>query len=60
MASTATAPDTRFEVLLGRSLAMCVHPYAAWRTHSMRGRLLILLTYVAASYAVMLGMLLIS
>jgi len=26
----------------------------------MRGRLLILLTYVAASYAVMLGMLLIS
>jgi len=39
---------------------MCVHPYAAWRTHSLRGRLFILFTYVAASYAVMLAVLLIA
>jgi hypothetical protein len=39
---------------------MCLHPYAAWRTHSSAGRLLILLTFAAASYAVMLGVLLAS
>jgi hypothetical protein len=39
---------------------MCAHPYAAWRTHSTAGRLFILLTYAAASYAVMLGALLLS
>jgi len=59
VASTVT-PVTRFEVLIGRSLAMCAHPYAAWRTHSTAGRLFILFTYAAASYAVMLGVLLIS
>ena len=39
---------------------MCAHPYAAWRTQSTAGRLFILLTYAAASYAVMLGVLLFS
>jgi len=42
-------------VLIGRSLALCAHPYAAWRTYSTRGRLAVLCAYVAASYAVMLG-----
>jgi hypothetical protein len=58
VASTVAAPVTQFEVLLGRSLAMCAHPYAAWRTHSTAGRLFILFTYAAATYAVMLGLLL--
>jgi hypothetical protein len=48
------------EVLVGRTLAMCAHPYAAWRAHSLRGRLLVLFSYVAASYAVMLAILLLS
>jgi hypothetical protein len=39
---------------------MCVHPYAAWRTQSTAGRLLVLCTYFAASYAVMLTALLLS
>jgi hypothetical protein len=39
---------------------MCAHPYAAWRTRSTGERLLIVLTYAAAGYAVMLGVLLIS
>ena len=39
---------------------MCLHPYAAWRTHSTAARLFILFAYAAASYAVMLGVLLIS
>jgi hypothetical protein len=60
VASIATAPGTRFDVLIGRSLAMCAHPYAAWRTRSTGERLLIVLTYAAAGYAVMLGVLLIS
>jgi hypothetical protein len=51
---------TPVEVLIGRSLAMCAHPYAAWRAHSTRGRLLVVLTYLAASYAVMLGILFLS
>jgi len=42
-------------VLIGRSLAWCAHPYAAWRAHSTRGRLVVLFAYVAASYAVVLG-----
>ena len=60
MASTLNPPARRLEVLVGRSLAMCVHPYAAWRLYSTRGRLLVLITYVAASYAVMLAALLLS
>jgi hypothetical protein len=60
VASTITSPVTRFEVLIGRSLALCAHPYAAWRTHSTAGRLFILFTYAAATYALMLGVLLIS
>ena len=42
-------------VLVGRSFALCAHPYAAWRTYSTRGRLAVLCAYVAASYFVMLG-----
>ena len=39
---------------------MCLHPYAAWRTYSTAGRVLIVVTYAAASYLVMLGVLLVS
>jgi len=39
---------------------MCLHPYAAWRTHSTPARLFILVAYATASYALMLGVLLIS
>jgi hypothetical protein len=45
-------------VLIGWSLAMCAHPYAAWRTHSVAGRALIVAIYAVASYVVMLGVLL--
>ena len=38
---------------------MCLHPYAAWRTHSTAARLFVLLAYASASYAVILGVLLI-
>ena len=45
-------------VVFGRSLALCAHPYAAWRSSSTSGRLLVLSVYVAASYAVVLSALL--
>jgi hypothetical protein len=48
----------RLEVLIGRSLAMCVHPYAAWRSQSVKRRALVLVAYMAASYFVVLGALL--
>ena len=60
MASTLTRPNARLEVLVGRSLAMCAHPYAAWRANSTAGRLLVLFTYLAAGYAVMLAVLLLT
>jgi hypothetical protein len=38
---------------------MCVHPYAAWRSHSARGRLLVFAAYLGASYVLILGGLLV-
>jgi hypothetical protein len=57
MLSTSTRPSNRFERLAGRSLALCVHPYAAWRTRSVRDRVLVFFAYVAGSYAVVLALL---
>lgn len=39
---------------IGRSLAMCVHPVAAWRRGSLRGRVVVVGAYVAASYTAVL------
>ena len=33
---------------------MCAHPYAAWRTHSTTGRLVVFFGYFGASYALVL------
>ena len=43
-------PASPTEVFVGRSLAMCVHPVAAWRLSSVRGRLLVIAGYAAAGY----------
>ena len=39
------------EIVIGRSLAVCLHPYAAWRSRSWRDRVLLVSTYFLASYA---------
>jgi hypothetical protein len=39
------------EVALGRSLACCVHPSAAWRRLRPGGRVLLVGAYFGASYA---------
>lgn len=49
---------TEVEILIGRLFALCAHPYAAWRTHSSRGRLIVLVAYMAAGYATVLSLLL--
>jgi hypothetical protein len=46
------------EVLVGRTIALCVHPYAAWRSHSMKRRAVLLFAYIAGSYFIVLGALL--
>jgi hypothetical protein len=50
----ASLPN-RCEILIGRSLAMCVHPVAAWRCGSIRARCVVVAAYFAASYAVILS-----
>jgi hypothetical protein len=44
----------RLENVIGQSAAMCAHPYAAWRTSSVRGRLVVLLAYAGVGYALVL------
>jgi hypothetical protein len=49
-----------WELLLGRSLALCAHPTVAWRIVSRPGRALILGAYFAAGYlSVLLALLVI-
>jgi hypothetical protein len=51
-------PDiTPVEALLGRSLAFCVHPYAAWRRLAIGGRALLVAAYFAAAYTIVLTLL---
>ena len=45
-------------IILGRTAAACVHPFAAWRLLSVSWRVLMLIAYVAASYTVVLSTLL--
>jgi hypothetical protein len=45
------------EVLLGRSLAYCFHPDAAWRRLPTRGRALLVGAYFGAAYTTVLVLL---
>jgi hypothetical protein len=48
----------QLEIAIGRTLAMCAHPYAAWRSRSAKSRALVLFAFMAASYFIVLGALL--
>jgi hypothetical protein len=56
--STMSSKLPKPEVLVGRTVALCVHPYAAWRSHSTKRRAVLLFAYMAASYFIVLGALL--
>ena len=45
-------------IVVGRTLAACVHPFAAWRVLSSSWRSLMLTAYAAAGYVIVLSMLL--
>jgi hypothetical protein len=48
-------PSHGAAVLFGRLLAMCVHPFAAWRRSSRQGRVALLCGYATAGYVATLG-----
>ena len=48
------------DVVIGRALACCVHPWASWRCLPARGRLMLVAAYVSASYVAVLTLLLIA
>ena len=50
MARTPDRPSTRGEILIGRSLAACVHPVAAWGSGSKSARAQFFLGYFVAGY----------
>lgn len=45
------------DIVIGRTLACCVHPAAAWRRLSASGRALIIVAYFAVSYLGVLAVL---
>ena len=51
--TTASPSSSKLEILIGRSLAACAHPEAAWRL-GVRRRIPILLGYFLAGYALIL------
>jgi hypothetical protein len=57
MPPTNDGPTRRLEVLAGRSLAMFVHPSAAWRSRSTNQRAGLLFAYFAFSYLLTFGLL---
>jgi hypothetical protein len=50
MGAASDRPATRVEVAIGRTLAVCVHPVAAWRTRPDYRRLLLFSGCFTASY----------
>ncbi len=47
----------RIEALIGRSAAICVHPFAAWQSRSRQDRAVLLTSYFAISYVIVLSLL---
>jgi len=39
-----------FEIVIGRGLACCLHPTAAWRVLTRSGRALVVAAYAGAGY----------
>lgn len=48
------------EVFIGRTMAACVHPYAAWRVLPRAARVVVVSTYATLTYVAVLVALLIS
>jgi hypothetical protein len=56
MTSHTPSSSSRWhEVLLGRSLAACVHPIAAWQSRARSFRVLVVASYFAMGYVTVLA-----
>jgi hypothetical protein len=53
-----TRVQMTIEILLGRLLAVCVHPQAAWRRMPVKGRFVLAAAYFSAAYVGVLATLL--
>jgi hypothetical protein len=51
--TTASPSSSKLEILIGRSLAACAHPEAAWQL-GIRGRIPMVLGYFLAGYVLIL------
>jgi hypothetical protein len=47
--TSASRPSSKVEIVIGRSLAACAHPQAAWRL-GRKGRIPIVIGYFLAGY----------
>jgi hypothetical protein len=50
-------PQRHAELFIGRSAALFVHPFAAWRSPSRSDRGVLLISYFAISYVMVLALL---
>jgi hypothetical protein len=50
MAQSDDRPSTRTEIFIGRSLAICAHPVAAWRTTARSVRVRLVAGYFTVAY----------
>lgn len=56
MTSQTPSSSSRWhEVLLGRSLAACIHPMAAWQSRARSFRVLLVAGYFAVGYMTVLA-----
>ena len=56
MASHSPSSSSHWhEVLLGRSLAACIHPIAAWQSRARTFRVLVVAGYFAVGYITVLA-----
>jgi hypothetical protein len=56
----SSVPGMSMDIIIGRGLAFCAHPLAAWRVLSTPGRVFVVGAYAAAAYVAVLGVLLLS
>jgi hypothetical protein len=52
---TRSRSSNCYEILLGRSLAACVHPFAAWQSTVRSFRVLLVAGYFAVGYVAALA-----
>jgi hypothetical protein len=50
----------RIELLIGRALAYCAHPHAAWRRLTPHGRVLLVAAYFGGGYTAVMVALIVS